>query len=195
MNRLAGLVLVLLLAGAGVFYALRDRTYTLTFTEPQLRERIGAQLPFTETYLQLFEVTLDNPRVDLIDGADRVAGGLDAALKVRFGAREFDFSGAVDVSGGVRYAAEEGAFYMTDPEIENVAIAGVPAQFSNRANNALSLALTQFYAERPIYHLDTDDVKHAAAKLVLRDVRISNERLHVTLGFSRDARKAKPDNE
>ena len=92
----------------------------------------------------------------------------------------------MDVSGGVRYAPDEGAFYLTNPQIENVQLQGIPARFANHANYALSLALSEFYRDRPIYRLSEADAKHAATKFVLRDVVVKDETLHVTLGLKKD---------
>ena len=177
------LVLVLVLAAGAAAYLLKDKTYTLKFTEPQLRERIDNQLPFTETYLFIFTVTLDNPRVDLVEGSDRVAGGLDVVLNITMGGEERPLGGAVDVSGGVRYEAAQGEFFLTDPRIENVRIQRLPKSITNRANSALSLALGEFYRERPIYRLSETDVRQSAAKMVLQDVVVKDETLHVTLGL------------
>ncbi|MEO1251923.1 MAG: DUF1439 domain-containing protein [Pseudomonadota bacterium] len=174
----------LLVIGAGAFFLLRDTTYTLKFSETDLRAQLEDRLPFSEDYLFIFNVTLENPRVDLIEGSDRIAGGLDTVVNVKLGDEPLPISGAIDLSGGLRYAPEEGAFYLTDPRIETVRLAGVPDRHANRANSALSLALAEFYRERPIYILSDDDMRQRAARLVLRDIEVKNEVLHVELGMA-----------
>ena len=187
MNRIVTGIILLAILGAAAFYVLKDRNYTIKITETQLRERIDDQLPFSEDYLLVFNVTFDNPRVDLLEGAERIAGGLDALVKVKVGSREIPVSSAVDVSGGVRYDATLGAFFLIDPVVENVQMQGLPDRFANGANAALSLALREFYEERPIYTLADDDFKQSTAKFILRDVVVKNEKLHVTLGLERDS--------
>ena len=183
MRLLINILVIAILIGAGAFYLLNDESYTLKFTEPQLRNRLAKELPFSETYFFVFNVTLENPRIDLLNGSDRIAGGIDAAVKIGLGESNIPIAGALDISGGVRYEPSEGAFYMADPRIERIRLPGVPDTLANQANQALSLALTQFYAERPIYVLSPDDFREAATKLVLHDVTVKGEVLHVTLGI------------
>lgn len=176
-----GLLLLLGVAAAAYFF-MSGRDVTLRFSEDDLRGRLDDQLPFTEDYLFIFNVTLDNPRVDLIEGSDRITGGVDAVLKI---AGAGDLEGAVDISSGIRYDAGEAAFFLNDPEIERINIEGLTSAVSNRANQAISLALSEFYEERPIYRLSDKDMRHQATKLVLQDVVVENETLVVRLGLGK----------
>ncbi len=182
-----GIVAVGLL-GAGAFLYVSQKDFVFRFSEGDLRERVDDRLPWTKRYLFVFEVSVDNPRIDLVDGSDRVAGGVDLLLNIDFGDSDVPLAGAVDVAGGVEYQSENGEFFLINPEIENIRIQGVPDRFSNQANAAISLALTEFYRTRPIYSLDETDASHLAARLVLKDVVVEDEHLVVTLG-----RKERPN--
>ena len=193
MRMISGVILaVLLLIGGGAYYFLSDNSLTLRFSENDLRERLDRQLPFSKNYLLVFNVTLDNPRIDLIDGSDRIAGGVDAILNVKFGGSETPVGGALDISGGVRYEAAAGEFFLTDPIIENVHIQGIPSSIANRANKALSLALEEFYRDRPIYRLSETELNEQAARLILRDVVVEDETLVVTLGLKDNEADTEP---
>ncbi len=181
-------IAILLIAAVGAFYLLRDRDYVFRFSEPELRGKLDEQLPWSERYLFIFEVTLDNPRIDLIEGSDRVAGGVDATLNIYVNNNPKPLAGAVDLTGGVRYASEEGAFYLTDPVIEKVAIRGIPGAYANKANAALSSALSAFYRSRPIYKLDGTKAPHQATRLLLKDVVVKDEHLVVTLGLDKSGK-------
>ncbi len=190
MARTISLMVVLLLAaGAAAYYFLAQRNVTLEFTEEDLRTHLEDQLPFSQDYLFIFTVTLDNPRIDLVEGSDRVTGGMDAVLNARIGGREEPLGGGIDISGGLRYQPETGEFYLNDPVVEKVRIQGLSETLSNRANRALSLALAEFYQERPIYSLSNLDVKHATARLFLRNVSVRDETLFVTLGLNKNGEK------
>ena len=187
MRLITTIIGILILLAGGAYFLFKDNTVTLKFTEPELRQKLEEKMPFSEDYLFIFNVTLENPRIDLIEGSDRVAGGLDAVLNIAIGDSDVPINGALDVSGAMRYAPEEGAFYLTDPRIETVQLRGVPDGFANRANNALSEALREFYRERPIYVLSEEDMRQRTAKMVLRDVIVKDETLHVTLGLAKNA--------
>lgn len=186
-NIVVGLIAIILL-GVGVFFLISQNDYVFRFSEADLRERVDQRLPWTKRYLFIFDVTVDNPRIDLVEGSDRVAGGVDILLNITLGGSELPLGGAVDVSGNVLYQSEDGEFFLTDPEIENVRVEGVPERFSNQANEAISMALREFYRTRPIYSLQGTDASHVAARLVLKDVVVEDEHLVVTLGLRDNSR-------
>jgi len=60
-------------------------------------------LALTKTYLFVFQVVFQNPRVVLEDGSGRVNGGLDIALNINVGGDKERLGGSVDISGGVLF--------------------------------------------------------------------------------------------
>ncbi len=185
MKYIAAFVAIFVLLVAAALLFLRDKDYIFRFSEPELHERLNEHLPWSERYLFIFEVTLDNPRIDLIEGSDRVAGGLDATLNIFVNDNPKPLGGAIDLTGGVRYVSDEGAFYLTDPTIEKIAIQGIPDVYANKANEALSKALSAFYRSRPIYRMGGGDPKQLAARLLLKDVVVKDEHLIVTLALDK----------
>jgi hypothetical protein len=184
--------IIIILAGllalaAAAFWMLSRNDYVFRFSEEDLRGHLDARLPYEGRHLFVFDVTLDNPRIDLVEGSDRVAGGVDVMLKVDLAGRELALSGAADISSGVRYDAEERAFYMTDPAVEALRIPGVPESYANRANSAISSALGEFYRTQPIYVLEADTAAKSAARLLLKDVAVKDEHLVVTMGLKETA--------
>lgn len=168
------------------YFLLRDREIILSFTEHQLLDEIDTRLPWSERYLFIFEVAFDNPRIDLVENSDRISGGLDVTLNIYLNDEPIPLGGAVDLSGGVRYEPASGSFYLTEPKVEQVRIVGVPDRLANKANEAISFALQDFYETRPIYVLTLDDVGTAAARLLLKDVYVSEEKLFVRMSLSPD---------
>ena len=62
--------LVILAVGAiGVYLYFHGKEYTFRFTEVELQQRLAERLPLRKTYLFIFEVALDNPRLQLIEGS------------------------------------------------------------------------------------------------------------------------------
>ncbi len=186
--RLVVIILVMLgLVGAAAFWALSSRDYVFQFSEDELRGHLDARLPYEGRHLYVFDVTLDNPRIDLVEGADRVAGGVDVIVATSFAGRDLTFSGAADMSGGVRYDADQRAFFLKDPAVEKMRLGGVPDAYANKANEAISVALREFYRTRPLYVLERDTAAKSAAHLFLKDVAVKDEQLVVTLGLNKPA--------
>jgi hypothetical protein len=174
-----------LLAGAGIgaYFYFAGKTYTLTFSEEQIRQKLADKLPLTKTYLLFFQITLDHPRVELRTGSRRIHAGMDVTLNIQVGNESKPLGGAMDVSGEVLYRPETGEFYLSAPVIERLSVQGIPEKLSAKTNDALSKALADYCATHPIYTLRPTDAKHAAARLLLKDVTVQDKAVVVTLGL------------
>jgi len=178
---IASVAAVLLVLG-GLLLA-SQKNYVFRFSEPELQQKLGDRLPLTKNYLFIFDVTLDEPRVDLVDGSDRIGAGIDVILNIKVGESQTPLGGSVDVIGGVKYVPEQGEFFITDPEIVSLNIQGLPSAYAERAGDVVSRALAEYYRTRPIYSLEGTDASHVATKLLLKDVAVEDQELVVTLGL------------
>lgn len=179
---IVSLAAVALLLG-GAYYFLYGRKFVYRLSQTELQDALSARLPIQRTYLFVIQVTLDHPRVVLVEGSDRVNAGLEIAVNVQLGESGVPLTGSVDASGGIRYEPSEGKFYLTSPMIERLSLQGIPEKYASRASTALSLALSEYYASHPIYTLNSFDAKQAAAKLTLKSVTVEHQQLVVTLGI------------
>jgi hypothetical protein len=175
-------VLVTVLLVGGYLY-ISGKEYVLRFSEAEIEETLANKLPMTKTYLFIIQVTLDNPRVLLENGSNRVNAGLDVKLNVTINDSTEPLGGSIDVSGGVRYLPEEGQFFLSEPIVEQIRVQGVSPVHTDKVNVALTKALAEFYAERPIYTLSDFDAKQVAVQMVLKNVIVENKELVITLGI------------
>ena len=176
------LLIVVLAIGAGVYWFSTANSLTFRLSEPQLRAIANAQAPYENSYYSLFDVTLDNLRVDLEDGSDRIAAGADIKLVLDLGFAMIPLNGAADFTGGLEYRPEAGAFFLKDPVITDLRIQGVPARYADRSHEVVSLALAEYYELQPVYSLEDTRASHMAARLLLKEIEIKDEHLIVTLG-------------
>lgn len=184
MSRLIALLgfCLLLLAVAGYLHY-RSDTFEVRIPEQQIRQKLAEKLPLQKTYLYLFELTLENPRVDLLEDSGRIAAGLDIRVRIKGGGEDRVLRGTVDASGSLRYAAAEGQFYLAEPEIEKLSVSGLPEKRTAQIRSVIETALGEYYAEHPVYRLNTDDIKQATAKMVLKNVSVDGDDLVVTMGL------------
>lgn len=173
---------VLFVGGAVGFFLLQDRQYEIRLTEAQLLEQIDRKLPFTKSYLAVFDISLENPRITMPEDGKRVLAGLDIIADVRIGAGK-QIKGSADVSAGIRYAAEAGEFYLVDPNIEHLETQDIPLLYSTKADDAIRKTLAAFFRSQPVYTLKDSDAKQKSAKMVLQDVMVEEGVLVLTLGF------------
>ena len=164
------------------FYVAKKET-VFRFSESQIQEKLAAKLPVSKTFFFIFQLTLDHPRVTIVGETKRVRAALDVVLNIVFGNESKPLNGTLDVSSGIVYAPERGAFFLTDPIIERFAIDGMPEKYNEKINAALTKAIAAYFIEQPIYTLRAADTRQAAAKLVLKSVTVENGELVVKLGI------------
>ncbi|MEK7412327.1 MAG: DUF1439 domain-containing protein [Planctomycetota bacterium] len=180
---LIGLIVLLVLTIAGVLYFLFGKTFEFRITAGEIQAGLNAKLPYTRSYFFVFEVTLDNPRVTLVDGSEKIKAGLDIVLNIHIGNEKKPLSGSVDVASGVRYDPETHQFFLIDPVIERLAVQGIPEKYEQKVGEALTKALSEYYQSHPVYTLKGTDLKQAAARLLLKKVVVIDQALVVTLGL------------
>jgi hypothetical protein len=168
-------------AGAGLYYV-HGKRYVYRFTEPELQATLSERMPISKTFLYIFQVTLDEAKVVLIEGSNRVNVGINVKLGITIENNPLPLSGLIEASGGVRYEPGAGELYLTDPRVESLQMFGVPERHLPALTSALTLALQEYYATRPIYRLDAS-AQGTAARLLLKSVQVENRELVVKLGI------------
>lgn len=178
---ITSIALITLLAGS--YYYFSGKSYVIRLSESDIQSKLEAKLPLTKTYLYIIQVTLDNPRVHLENGSNKVSAGLDVLFNITLNKNLRAIGGTVDVAGDILYLAEQGQFFLANPVVENLTIQGVDVKYTDKINKALTRALAEYYQNNPVYTLRTSDTKQAVAKMVLKDVFIENKELVITLGI------------
>lgn len=180
---IVSVLIVLFLGGVGAYVYFSGKEYEVRITEEQIRQKLNQKLPFTKKYLFTIEVTLDNPRIKLVEGTDRVKGGMDVTLNIKLNDESRPFGGSVDATSGIMFSRDQGQFFLIDPVIDNLQVQGFPDKYVERANKVLAKALAEYYRANPIYTLKQGDAKQLAAKLVLKRVFIETKELVLILGI------------
>ncbi len=105
---LLGVLAIVAIGAVGTYLYFQGKEYTFRFTEAELQEELATRLPLSKTYLFIFEVLLDDPRLALVEGSDGVDAGLDVTVNIKINDEPLPLGGELDVSGGVRYEAPHG---------------------------------------------------------------------------------------
>ena len=174
---------MIVLASFGMYVHLSENEYQIRFTESQLLDRLSERLPISKYYFLVFEVILDNPRLALKNGSNRVNAGLDIRMIIHYGSDPQPLDGTIDASSGIRYQSDTGQFFLTDPMIEHFTVQGSPDDYAEKIEQVLSRALTEYYSDRAIYTLDAGELNQAVTRMVLKHVIVENRELVVTLGI------------
>jgi hypothetical protein len=158
---------------------LSRQTYVVELTQEQLQEQLDRGFPL-EKGLLILKVRLSNPKVALKNGSDRIHFSVDAGTDIQI--EGLTPRGTGTIATRIRYSPEEGAFYMSDPDL-SLRVDGMKAEKTDTISEVANILIKEYAAAYPVYRLKDDDVKQNVARMVLKDVKVESGVLRLCLGL------------
>jgi hypothetical protein len=146
-----------------------------------LQEQLEKRFPIEKTYLLVIHFLFSNPQIALEDRSDKVRFLVD--VEAHFSAAGAPHPGKALVSGTLTYDREHGEFFLLGAHLEHLTIVGVPDEKLTRVQEGADLALGGYLDRKPIYRLKPSDAKQDLARLVLKQVRVEDGDLVLTLAL------------
>ncbi|MBU4259045.1 MAG: DUF1439 domain-containing protein [Desulfobacteraceae bacterium] len=156
--------------------------FNVIITNPQIQEKLDSKFPITKTYLLFFEITYKNARIILQNGSDKVRIGLDVTLNIPINENPELLSGGVEIISDIDFNSDAGQLFLIDCQIDKLSLKGVPPTYTDKVNDILNISVKEYLNNFPIYTLSAKDIKTTAVKLLIKDVKIRDGVLVVTLG-------------
>lgn len=179
---LVGLLILALLLGGAAYFLTRD--YVIEITQQDLQQVIEKEFPISRDFLERFTLTLQDPRIELRAGSDRIRVNLTALTNIEY--EKEKLKGNATLSSGVRYDPGEGAFYLTHTRVDDLDISLLPEKYLPALTLVSSLiAKALLNRDDPIYTLDLSDRIQLVAKLALKDIRIDDGVIKITFGLGK----------
>lgn len=175
------LVLLIGFGTAGYFY-LSGQKYVVTIQENKLQQQFDQKMPITKTYLYLFDVTLFNPRIDLVKETGRVVAGIDIHVKTKLKGVK-PVNGSVNASGVLKYEPREGAFYLKSAKLERFVLRDMPDNYLEQTKKFVEKTLKNYLEANPVYKLKSDDLGQYAASMMMKDVKVNDTEIVVRFGL------------
>jgi len=179
LNKLFVVLLILLACGILAYAYLDQRGLSLRFSEAELEQRLSEHLPYKKKALAILEFEFDQPEVELNSSSERISVSMHITLEIAGRTRR---DGAIKVSGSPSYRASEGAFYLSNPRIDEFDLEGLSSKYSGMASSAITGIVRTLYADKPLYELDTSYSKQRITKLVLREISVTDTHMIAVLG-------------
>jgi hypothetical protein len=121
-----------------------------------------------------------DPVVRLDEAANRV--GIELTLHLQtFGDLTLQWRGLVD--GRLEYRRETGGFYLLNPNLHRLRLDGAPSRYQSITRTITGILLDKVFATTPIYQLDTTKFQHSLTKLLLKSMKIKNDKILIELGL------------
>jgi hypothetical protein len=168
--RLVGLLLAVMVAPAC------STSFTITRTRDQLQRSLAPRFPVTRSEL-MFSVTLSNPSVLLRAGDKRIGVQLDAEARAPIGP---SVRGRIAALGEPFYDREQKAFFIRNPVIERLDIAGL-GSVPSRLREAMASVAQHALGDIPVYRLEGRNRDESTAELLLKEVSVRDELLVFTM--------------
>lgn len=160
-------------------------TTEITITQEEIDSALADSFPISESYDDLLTITMENPRVDLTEGSDRMVIGVDASVVLNVPELEIGttLSGSADLETGISYNPDTGEIILEEPSLVSLSIEGIPDVYLDLAVDVAGGLLTVALDGQAVYTLEPEDFQTAVASITLEGLRIENGLLVVTLGL------------
>ena len=115
-RRLIALCLLFIAAGCASLIGSHDREVPLA----KLQQALQKRFPLNNRYLELFDVTVSNPKLSLQADTNRVITALDARVAPAFLKKSWE--GKLVLSGALTIDVARNAVVLTEPRLENLSL-------------------------------------------------------------------------
>jgi len=133
-------------------------TSEYTLSKDELQTALTPQFPRKLRYMEVFEVTLSNPRLRMDESKNRLTTVVDALIENKlFGGAPV--KGVLAMSSGLKYDAAARAIRLDAPAVENVDIAGMPSQYAQQLNAIGNVAADQILKNYAIYTFQPEQLE------------------------------------
>jgi len=154
----ASLTAALALSAHGALAGYNIWTGEYTFTRDQLEQALAQRFPATLRYGGgLLSVELSHPRLLLDPASNRVTTQVDARIDnlVLNGA---PLNGSLALNSGIRYDPARHAVLLDNPTLQQVQVAGMPAQYQEPLNAIGATAAQQLLKDYPLYTFKPEEL-------------------------------------
>jgi hypothetical protein len=142
--------------------SLAPQPKTINLSQERLFQLISSQFPFNNRMLEVLEVAVSKPRVQLDPLNNRIQTGLDVNVAPRglAGAlTQRNFSGVLDMSYGLRFEPSDNSIRMADVKVSKLDVPGVPEQFQVAVNKLGGLLAEKLLSDYSLYKLTSADLQ------------------------------------
>lgn len=158
------------------FYSAAANLQTIPIEQATLQKSLNTVGVFSYENTAL-NIDVLNPQLALL--ANNQAGVKAQVKATIFGSMQTDLF--ISTRGNLRYNAEQGAFYLDNIQLESLSSEKLSNWQLIGIKASLPSLLNQLFQWQPIYRLDENKKEEKLAKKALKDVKIDQQKLLVTI--------------
>ncbi len=131
---------------------------TVSISQARLAELVGLQFPKSQRYLELFDVTMTEPRVWLMPEQNRIGTELRYSLGASV-LSERQMSGSLSMSYGLRFDPVDATLRLDDVKVQKFDLQGLPKAYAARAPQLGRLLAQSLLQDLVVHRLDGNDLR------------------------------------
>lgn len=151
-----------------------------TFSLSQLQAALERKFPFNHRYLELFDIQLANPQLQLDPQRNRVSLQFDATIDNRLFFRQ-PLTGRFALDSGLRYDEPSRSLVLDDPLVKQFDVQGMPAQFQRQVSALGAIVAEQFLQGYALYTFKPDQLRFAGSSVEPGTITVLPDGIHVTI--------------
>jgi hypothetical protein len=133
-------------------------------SQAKLQAGLERRFPLRNRLLELFEVQLTGPRVEILPQNDRVALTLDVAVSPPF--LRQSWAGTMTLSGHLYIDAARSGVFMADAHVDRFEIQGMDGERARDLGRAADVLMNQLVRDVAIYSFRMEDLRYAGTQFV-----------------------------
>ena len=132
---------------------------TLEISEARLVERIAVQFPVQRRFMDVFELSLDTPRVRLMPEENRLGTELDYVLGTVGRPASRAVRGKLALSYGLRIDTRDQTVRLHEVRVENFDVPGMPPPIGQHASRMGGMVAEDLLRDLVVYRIRPEDLQ------------------------------------
>lgn len=137
---------------------LRTGPRQVDISETRLMALVARQFPVQKKYLELFEVSLSEPKLRLLPEENRIGTRLNYAASTVLTSKS-PWSGQLELSYGLRYQASDQTVRLDQVRMEGFQMAGVPASYAQQLRGAGTQIAETMLQDLVVHQFKPEDLR------------------------------------
>ncbi len=145
----------------------------------RLQGELNQRFPVNNRYLEIFDITLSQPKLVLQPEQNRVQFEFDVAIAPPLTSKRI--AASLALSGSLRVDNQRHALMLADPRVERMQVDGVDAVVGRQFNKLGSFVVERIFKENPVMRFKEDDLRRAGVQFEPKSITVRSDALVVAL--------------
>ena len=144
----------------------------------KLQASLGAKFPIRQRYLELLDVTVSNPRLQLSPDTNRITTTMDAGIAPVFMRKTY--GGSFTLSGMLAIDNARHAVVLREPQMERLTLEGVDDKLTGQLANVSGLLAQRTLGDVAVYVFEPGQLRYAGVQFTPTRITTTARGLMVT---------------